>query len=524
MTSPAAPGSPLVSAGWLLEHIGEAGLVVLDASITRGEDEDGRTVFSDGEATYLAGHVTGAVFADLFSVWSDPDGEYGFTRPTPVQVEAAARAAGIGPDSTVVVYDQLSGAYAARVWLVLRSYGFADVRLLDGGYAAWRAAGGAVETGPGPRVVPGAGFTAVDAGVFADLDEVREVALGPGSGVRLVCALRRPEFLGDEARERSGHIPGSVNLPYPDVLDEDGTVSPDRTRALATGLGIDAGTPVVAYCGGGVNAAGLALAFVEAGLPLPRVYDASLNEWRARTELPMEVGEGSGTSRETLVVFDIDGTLLHSDGQHNAIITAVLAGHGLDATIKAFGTYTHYTDSCVINEVHEATFGATASAELLAQLDREYREALEAHVAEHPIVEVPGARRVVEELAALPGVHTAFATGSLRGMAELKLGLVGVDAAEVVLSTAGEHYSREEIVRAAIAGVVERVGHDRLDLVILGDGAWDERTAAQLGIPFVGLATGSHTFGAQAVRVLDDYTGLTGTDLVALARPWPSDL
>jgi len=524
MTSPAGPGSPLVSADWLGEHLGEAGLVVLDASITRGEDEDGRTVFSDGEATYRAGHVPGAVFADLFSVWSDPDGEYGFTRPTPAQVEAAARAAGIGPDSTVVVYDQLSGAYAARVWLVLRSYGFDGVRLLDGGYAAWRAAGGAVETGPGPQVVPGAGFTAVDAGLFAGLDEVREAALGPGTGVRLVCALRRPEFLGDETRERSGHIPGSVNLPYPDVLDEDGTVSPDRTRALAAGLGIDAATPVVAYCGGGVNAAGLALAFVEAGLPLPRVYDASLNEWRARTELPMEVGEGAGASRETLVVFDIDGTLLHSDGQHNSIITAVLAGHGLDATIKAFGTYTHYTDSCVINEVHEATFGAPASADLLAQLDREYRAALEAHVAEHPIVEVPGARRVVEELAALPGVHTAFATGSLRGMAELKLAMVGVDAAEVVLSTASEAYSRDAIVRAAIAGAVERIGHDRLDLVILGDGAWDEQTAAQLGIPFVGLATGSHAFGDQAVRVLDDYTGLTGADLVGLARPWPSDL
>jgi phosphoglycolate phosphatase-like HAD superfamily hydrolase len=225
-------------------------------------------------------------------------------------------------------------------------------------------------------------------------------------------------------------------------------------------------------------------------------------------------------TRETLVVFDIDGTLLHSDGTHNSLITRVLARHGLDATIKPFGTYTHYTDSCVINEVHEATFGASVSAELVQQLNREYRAELEAHLAEVEVVEVAGARRIVEELDALPGVHLAFATGSLRGMAEVKLGLVGVDASRASLSTASEHYSRDEIVRGAVAEVVRRIGHDRLDLVILGDGAWDELTAAQLGIPFVGLATGSHRFGPDAALVLEDYTGTTGADLVALAQPW----
>ena len=226
------------------------------------------------------------------------------------------------------------------------------------------------------------------------------------------------------------------------------------------------------------------------------------------------------SGRETLVVFDIDGTLLHSDGTHNSLITRVLARHGLDATIKPFGTYTHYTDSCVINEVHEATFGAPVSTEQLRQLNREYRAELEEHLGGQQVDEVAGARRLVEELEAMPGVHLAFATGSLRGMAEVKLGLVGVDATEVVLSTASEHYSRDEIVRGAVAEVVARVGHDRLDLVILGDGAWDEKTAAQLGIPFVGLATGSHRFGAGTLLVLDDFTDLAAADLVALAAPW----
>lgn len=286
-------GSPLVSAAWLAEHLGEPGLVVLDASITRSEDAEGRTVFSDGTATFEAQHLAGAVFADLFTVWSDPAGEYGFTRPSPAQVEAAARASGIDADSTVVVYDQLSGAYAARLWFVLRAYGFADVRVLDGGFAAWTAFGGRVASGS-EQVEVGAGFAAVDQGFFADLDEVRALALSEdrdkADGARLVCALRQPEFLGDPERERSGHIPSSVNVPYPDLLAEDGTVSLAQTRRLASAQGLDAG-PVLAYCGGGVNAAGLALAFAHAGLALPRVYDASMNEWRARTELPVVVGE-----------------------------------------------------------------------------------------------------------------------------------------------------------------------------------------------------------------------------------------
>lgn len=290
------PRSPLVSATWLREHLGDADLVLLDASITRGEDEDGRTLFSNGAATFAAGRIPGAAFADLFEVWSDPAGEYGFTRPDAEQVAAAARAAGIGADTEVVVYDQLSGAYAARVWFVLRSWGFDRVRLLDGGLAAWTAAGGALESGAARAVAPGTGFTPVETGLFADLDEVRALALEGGdaggaearSKARLVCALRRPEFDGHPERERSGHIPGSVNLPFPDTLDEAGTVDVARVRALAAELDL-LEVPVVAYCGGGVNAAGLALAFAEAGLALPRVYDASMNEWRAHLELPVVV-------------------------------------------------------------------------------------------------------------------------------------------------------------------------------------------------------------------------------------------
>lgn len=226
------------------------------------------------------------------------------------------------------------------------------------------------------------------------------------------------------------------------------------------------------------------------------------------------------SARETLVVFDIDGTLLHSDGAHNDLITVVLARHGLDATIKPFGTYTHYTDWCVIDEVHQAMFGAPVSAQLLLELDAEYRAALAEHLEGVEVVEVAGAQRLVEELNALDGVRVAYATGSLRSMAALKLSLIGVDADAEVLSSSSDHYSRDALVRGAVAAIAERAGHDRLDVVVLGDGAWDEKTARQLGIPFVGVTTGSHPFGEDAALVLSDFTALTAAELVALARPW----
>ncbi|MCM0622467.1 Rid family hydrolase [Nocardioides bruguierae] len=225
-------------------------------------------------------------------------------------------------------------------------------------------------------------------------------------------------------------------------------------------------------------------------------------------------------TRETLVVLDIDGTLLASAGEHHRIAEEVLARHGLDVLAKPWESYRNYTDSAVIDEVSEDASGLPVSAALLATLDEEYAEGLEKHLAETPIEEVPGARALLAALDATPGVRLAFATGSLRAMAEIKLGLLGVDVESAVLATGLEHGTREAIIGAAVAETARRARHDRFDVVSLGDGRWDETTAIMLGVGLVGVETGSHRFGPDAGLVVPDLRSVTPEQLVAQARPW----
>lgn len=289
---------PLVDAAWLREHLEADDLVLLDASIDRSVDEDGQTVFGPGHQVVGQHRIKGARHADLFNAFSDPDGEFLFTRPSVEQLAQACVDVGISSASRVVVYDRLTGAYAARVWFVLRAFGFENVSVLDGGFPGWIDGDGATESGPVELALSAGGTDTVAElatrlgeipGRFVDLDEAIRVSTDPRSGI-LVCALRHEEYVGDPSRERSGHIPRSLSFPYPATLTADSTVDRGATQIGAVERGI-VDQRVVAYCGGGVNAAGLALSFAAAGLEMPAVYDGSLNEWRANPGLPLEVGE-----------------------------------------------------------------------------------------------------------------------------------------------------------------------------------------------------------------------------------------
>lgn len=296
MTSPFPPTvlPPIVSTEALAAELAHdrvpADLVVLDASIGKRVGDDGTPVRHETRDAFArSGHIPGALYADLLHDFSDPAAPFEFTRPAAGAFAAAARALGVGPASRVVVYDTVDGIWAARLWWLFRAFGHDAVQVLDGGLAKWRAEGRPLALGPATIPLGDAGFEAHPRpDFFVDLDHVVAVVEGRAAG-RLVCVLRPPVFAGSEqAYVRPGHIPGSLSRPYRDLIDpETNTLRP--LPALRATLGDLAAAPerVILYCGGGITAAGTALALTLIGARDIAIYDGSLSEWSADPALPM---------------------------------------------------------------------------------------------------------------------------------------------------------------------------------------------------------------------------------------------
>jgi thiosulfate/3-mercaptopyruvate sulfurtransferase len=241
-----------------------------------------------GRDAYAAGHLPGAHFVDLDAELAGPPGDGGrHPLPSATTVEAALRRAGVSEDSAVVVYDAANSMAAARAWWIFRYFGVRDVRVLDGGFAAWQAAGGEVSTS-----VPSDGngsFTA-SAGQVPMLDAEGAAELA-STGVLLDA--RAPERFAGEVEPMdkvAGHIPGAVNAPTTGNVSADGHFLPaDELRARFTALGADGSTPVGAYCGSGVTASHEALALQIAGIEAP-VYVGSWSEWITNPNRPIATG------------------------------------------------------------------------------------------------------------------------------------------------------------------------------------------------------------------------------------------
>ncbi|TYL50201.1 sulfurtransferase [Agromyces mariniharenae] len=279
----------LVSTEWLAAHLGDSGLVVVDASVLGTETPAGFRWLSGLDEYLIEGHIPGAVFGDLLEELSDPEGPFSFTRPEPARLERAARDLGIDDGVAVVVYDSSIGQWAARLWWILASAGVERVAVLDGGLARWRAEGRTLETGfEAPREA-GSLTLSPREGFWADGPEVQRIVAGE-SDAALVCALPPSDFRGETGRRaRRGHIPGSVNVPVGSVVDRE-------TRTLLRGAELDArlaaateGDPsrVVVYCGAGIAAAGTGFALRRAGHADVAIYDGSLDEWTADPAAPL---------------------------------------------------------------------------------------------------------------------------------------------------------------------------------------------------------------------------------------------
>ncbi len=249
----------------------------------------GGTSQPNGWEEYRRGHIPGAVFADLESELTRhgrPD-EGRHPIPSTAQVQDAARRWGLNDGDPVVAYDDAGGLAAARAWWLLR-HGGVDVRVLDGGWQAWKDAGGDVESGS-VEYAPG---TVTLADVSADSLTIDEAAAFPASGVLL--DVRAPERFRGETEPLdpiAGHIPGAVNLPTGKHVADDGTL-----RDLATlkknfaDAGIDDDTPVAAYCGSGITAVHTALVLAEAGIDA-KIFHGSWSQWSNTPGRPVATGE-----------------------------------------------------------------------------------------------------------------------------------------------------------------------------------------------------------------------------------------
>jgi thiosulfate/3-mercaptopyruvate sulfurtransferase len=277
----------IVTTEWLAGEIGAPDLRVVDVRWYL----DPRKV---GRDAYVAAHIPAAVFLDVGVDLSAPGGGRGRPEgrhpwPSEEQVSMVMGAAGIGPATRVVAYDDQSGAVAARLWYLLRAYGHDDVAVLDGGIVKWQAEGRPLESG---TVNPStARFTARSrAGWVVTRDEM--TGLDPSTLVVDARAGERYRGESEPIDPRAGHIPGAINLPFSGNLTADAVPvfrPADELRARFAEVGADRNLPIV-YCGSGVTACHDLLALHAAGLR-GRLYAGSWSEWSADASLPIATGD-----------------------------------------------------------------------------------------------------------------------------------------------------------------------------------------------------------------------------------------
>ncbi len=258
--------------------------VLLDVRWALGDDR--------GRERYLAGHLPGAVYADLDTELAAPasPGEGRHPLPPVADLQAAARRWGIRTGDAVVAYDATGGLAAARAWWLLRWGGLADVRLLDGGLDAWVAAGGELETGD---VVPEPGDVVLTGGGMPTLTADEAAAL-PRSGGVLLDARAGERYRGEAepVDPRAGHVPGAVSAPTTENLSADGTFRTDLPDRFAA-LGVRPGTAVGVYCGSGVTAAHAVAALAQAGVEAA-LWPGSWSQWSADPSRPAATGAEPG--------------------------------------------------------------------------------------------------------------------------------------------------------------------------------------------------------------------------------------
>lgn len=273
---------PLVEVKWLREHMESTGLIILDATLPKA-------VADKTSVTEPSMSIPGARFFDIKNVFSDTSAAYPNTWPGKEAFEREARNLGINRDSTIVVYDDHGIYSSARAWWMFKSMGHQNVAVLNGGLPAWIEAGFELEEKKTISFQIGDFNGVYDPGFFKDH---KDVLKGLNNTEELVIDARaenRFKGLTEEPRKglRSGHIPGSLNLPFTDLLDNGKMNDLASIKKIMYSM-LPENKNVTFSCGSGITACVLALGATLSGYKDISVYDGSWTEWGSIPELPIE--------------------------------------------------------------------------------------------------------------------------------------------------------------------------------------------------------------------------------------------
>jgi thiosulfate/3-mercaptopyruvate sulfurtransferase len=283
----------LVETDWMAQHLDDPGVRLLECNVFLhpAPDMPGGFAVESGRAKWAEGHIPGAGFVDLQEELSDRTSKLRFMMPPAAQFAEAMGRAGVGDGVRVILYDRAVNMWAARIWWMLRAFGFDNAAVLNGGFKKWTVEGRPVSTDAGTRAArtftprPRPALMADKAGVLAALGE---------SNACVLNALSEEQHRGTAGSTygRPGRIAGSVNVVARELVDPQthAYLPADVLRAKFQAVGALDAKRVVTYCGGGIAASSDAFILTLLGRDDVAVYDASLSEWANDPTLPMERG------------------------------------------------------------------------------------------------------------------------------------------------------------------------------------------------------------------------------------------